>query len=64
MRPNQVYKDIDNQLTRHINDSLHNQKKCMKVPFDVDDEVRILKEIIFLVNHYIQLIKRKDVNNC
>jgi hypothetical protein len=66
--PNQVYKDIDNQLSRHINDSLHNQNIYEKVPFDVGDKVRILEEKEnfdkgnnFFVNHYIQLIKRKDI---
>ena len=62
--PNQVVKDNDDQITRHLNDSVHNQQVYKSVPFDIGDKVRILeKKEKFdkgkqnLVNHYIQLIK-------
>ena len=67
--PNQVSKDSDDQMTRHINDSVHNQQVYKTVPFDTGDKVRILekkknliKENKNLVNHYIQLIKGKATN--
>jgi hypothetical protein len=42
--PNQVFKDNDDQMTRHINDSLHNQQVYKSVPFDAGDKVRILEQ--------------------
>ncbi len=42
--PNQVFKDNDDQMTRHINDSLHNQQVYTTVPFDTGDKVRILEQ--------------------
>jgi hypothetical protein len=53
------------QITRHINDSIHNQQVYKTAPFDTGDKVRILekKEKIDedknLVKSYIQLIKRR-----
>jgi hypothetical protein len=42
--PNQVFKDNDNQMTRHINDSVHNQQVYKSVPFDSGQKVRILEQ--------------------
>ena len=42
--PNQVFKDNDDQITRHLNDSVHNQQVYKSVPFDTGDKVRILEE--------------------
>ncbi len=42
--PNQVYKDNDDQITRHLNDSVHNQQVYKTVPFDTEDKVRILEK--------------------
>jgi len=42
--PNQVFKDNDDQMTRHLNDSVHNQQVYKTVPFDTGDKVRILEE--------------------
>ena len=42
--PNQVYKDIDNQISRHVTDSLHNQQIYEKVPFKEGEKVRILEK--------------------
>jgi hypothetical protein len=42
--PNQVYKDNDDQMTRHLNDSVHNQQVYKSVPFNDGDKVRILEE--------------------
>jgi hypothetical protein len=39
--PNQVFKDNDDQMARHLNDSVHNQV-YKTVPFDTGDKVRIL----------------------
>ena len=41
--PNEVFKDHDNQMTRHFNDSLHNQQIYKTVPFKEGDNVRILE---------------------
>jgi hypothetical protein len=41
--PNQVFKDSDDQITRHLNDSVHNQQVYKTVPFDTGDKVRILE---------------------
>ncbi len=67
--PNQVFKDNDDQITRHLNDSVHNQQVYKTVPFDTGVEVRILekkknliKESKNLVKSYIQLMKGKDIN--
>jgi hypothetical protein len=38
--PNQVFKDNDDQITRHINDSVHNQQVYKTVPFDTGDKVK------------------------
>jgi hypothetical protein len=42
--PDQVFKDNDDQITRHINDSVHNRHVWKTVPFDTGDKVRILEE--------------------
>ena len=42
--PNQVFKDNDDQVVRHINDSAHNQQVYKTVPFDDGDKVRILEQ--------------------
>ena len=42
--PNQVFKDNDDQIARHLNDSLHNQQIYKSVPFDDGDKVRILEK--------------------
>jgi hypothetical protein len=42
--PNQVFKDNDDQMTRHLNDSVHNQQVYKTVPFDTGDKVRILEQ--------------------
>jgi hypothetical protein len=42
--PNQVFKDNDDQMTRHLNDSVHNQQVYTTVPFTTGDKVRILEE--------------------
>ena len=41
---NQVFKDNDDQMTRHLNDSVHNQQVYKTVPFDTGDKVRILEQ--------------------
>ncbi len=67
--PNQVFEDKDDQITRYLNDSVHNQQVCKTVPFDTGDKVRILEQKEKfdkgkqnLVKSYIQLIKGKDIN--
>ncbi len=62
--PNQVFKYNDDQITRHINDSVNNQQVYKTVPFDTGDKVRIsekkknsTKESKNLIKNYIQLIK-------
>jgi hypothetical protein len=42
--PNQVFKDNDDQITRHLNDSVHNQQVDKTVPFDKGDKDRILEK--------------------
>ena len=42
--PNQVFKDNDDQIARHLNDSVHNQKIYKSVPFSDGDKVRILEK--------------------
>jgi hypothetical protein len=42
--PNQVFKDNDDQMTRHIIDSLHNQQVYKSDPFDSGGKVRILEQ--------------------
>jgi hypothetical protein len=41
--PNQVLKDNDDPMARHINDSIHNQQVYKTVPFDTGDKVRKLE---------------------
>ncbi len=41
--PNQVFQDNDDQITKHLNDSVHNQQVYTTVPFDTGDKVRILE---------------------
>ncbi len=67
--PNQVFKDNDDQITRHLNDSVHNQQVYKTVPFNSGDQVRILeknekliRENKYSVKSYIQLMKGKDIN--
>ena len=38
--PNQVFKDNDDQMTRHLNDSVHNQKNYQSVPSNSDGAQR------------------------
>ena len=42
--PNEVFKDNDDQMTRHLNDSVHNQQVYKSVPFKDGEKVRILEE--------------------
>ena len=42
--PNEVFKDNDNQISRYLNDSVHNQKVYKTVPFKPSDKVRILED--------------------
>jgi hypothetical protein len=42
--PNQVFKDNDGQMARHINGSVHNQQIYKTVPFDAGEKVRILEK--------------------
>ena len=42
--PNEVFKDNDDQMTRYLNDSVHNQQVYKSVPFDTGDKVRILEQ--------------------
>jgi hypothetical protein len=42
--PNEVYNNHDDQLARHLNDSVHNQAIYKSVPFKEDDKVRILED--------------------
>ncbi len=42
--PNQVFKDNDDQMTRHVNDSVHNQQVYATVPSDTGNKVRILEQ--------------------
>ena len=39
-----VFKDNDDQMVRHINDSAHNQQVYKSVPFDSGEKVRILEQ--------------------
>ncbi len=38
--PNQVFEDNDDQIARHLNDSLHNQQIYKSVPFNDGDKVK------------------------
>ena len=42
--PNQIFKDNDDQIARHLNDSVHNQQVYKTVPFNSGDQVRILEK--------------------
>ncbi len=42
--PNQVFKDNDDQITRHLNDSVHNQQVQKTVPFNSGDQVSIFEK--------------------
>ncbi len=42
--PNQIFKDNDDQVTRHINDSVHNQQVYTTVPCNTGDKTRILEQ--------------------
>jgi hypothetical protein len=42
--PTQLFKDNDDQITRHLNDSLQNQQIYKSVPFSDGDKVRILEK--------------------
>jgi hypothetical protein len=42
--PNQVFKDNDDQMTRQLNDSAHNQKVYQSVPFKDGEKVRLLEQ--------------------
>jgi hypothetical protein len=42
--PNQVFKDNEDQTTRYLNDSVHNQQVYKSVAFDAGDKVRILSD--------------------
>ena len=65
--PNQVFEDNDDQIARHLNDSLHNQQIYKSVPFNDGDKVKyqkrkrnLIKEIKNSVKSCILLIRRKD----
>ena len=42
--PNQVFKDNDDQMARHLNDTAHNQAIYQSVPFKDGEKVRILEQ--------------------
>ena len=42
--PNEEYKNHDNQLARHLADTVHNHNIYKSVPFKDDDKVRILED--------------------
>ena len=42
--PNQVFKDNDDQMARHLNDTVHNHKVYKTVPFNSGNKVRILED--------------------
>ncbi len=42
--PYQVFKDNDDQIARHLNDSAHNQQVYKSVPFDSGQKVRTLEQ--------------------
>jgi hypothetical protein len=42
--PNRVFKDNDDQITRHVNDSVHYQQVYKTFPFDTGDKVRNLEK--------------------
>ena len=42
--PNEVYNNHDNQLARHLNDTLHNHNIYKSIPFNENDKVRILED--------------------
>jgi hypothetical protein len=42
--PNQVFNDNENQMTRHLKDSAHNQQIYKSVPFEDGQKVRILEQ--------------------
>ena len=42
--PNQVFKDNDNQIARHLNDTVHNEQVYKTIPFKPSDKVRILED--------------------
>jgi hypothetical protein len=42
--PNEVFKDNDNLMTRHLNDSAHNQQIYKSVPFEDDQKVTTLEQ--------------------
>jgi hypothetical protein len=42
--PNEVFKDNDDQIARHLNDSMHNQAIYKSVSFNDGDKVRILEK--------------------
>ncbi len=42
--PNEVYNNHDDQLARHLNDTVHNHNIYKSVPFKEDDKVRILED--------------------
>ena len=42
--PNEVYKDNDDQMARHLNDSLHNHNIYQSVPFKDGEKVRVLEQ--------------------
>ena len=42
--PNQVFKDNDDQMARHLNDTVHNHEIYKTVPFNSGNKVRILED--------------------
>ncbi len=55
--PNQVFKDNDDLIARHLNDSLHNQQIYKSVPLNDGDKVRILE------NKYMYYVKNTMAHN-
>ncbi len=42
--PSQVFKDNDDQMARHLNDTVHNHEIYKTVPFNSGNKVRILED--------------------
>jgi hypothetical protein len=56
--PNQIFTDNDDQMARHLNDSVHNQL-VKTVPFDTGDLVRILERKRKMIKD-----KKNSAKNC
>jgi hypothetical protein len=42
--PNEVFNNQDNQLARHLSDTVHNHNIYKSVPFKENDKVRVIEE--------------------